>query len=112
MKTIGSFVSNLWGNVAVQQATYLHAGGPTAIALMLDNGELLAILSVNMYVPECSHDSRDLPADCFYVKEWSENAAIAKEAFDSGLFILCSDLPRAHSGFVTAAVWQVKPWAR
>jgi hypothetical protein len=79
---------------------------------MLENGgEPLATLSVNMYKPECSQDSRDLPRDCFYVKQWAENRDIAEEAWKSGLFTLREDLPIAHSGFVSAPVWQIKEQA-
>lgn len=89
------------------QGTYLTAAGPTSISLTAD-GEPLATLSVNMYRPDCSRDSRDLPADCFYAKQWSENETIAQDAFASGLFWLRDDLPVARSGYVTAPVWQIK----
>ena len=48
------------------------------------------------------------PVDCFYVKTWSENEAIASEAMASGLFLHRDDLPEARSGFVSAPVWQIK----
>lgn len=107
MKQIGTFQSRRWGSVRVMRATYGGATGPTAIVLLCDNGEPLATLSVNMYRPECSHDSSDLPPDCFYVKRWSENAEISAEALASGLFTERPDLGRAESGFVAAPVWQV-----
>lgn len=107
MKRIGTFQSKRWGTVTVLRATYQDATGPTAI-LMQAKGEQLPTLSVNMYRPECSRDSRDLPRDCFYVKQWAENEQLAKEAFASGLFILREDLPIAESGYVTAPVWQLK----
>ncbi len=107
MKNIGKFNSARWGAVNVMRGTYQGAKGPTAVVLTLEDGEPLATLSVNMYRPECSHDSSDLPQDCFYVKEWSENEAIASEALQSGLFTERSDLPRARSGFVDAPVWQI-----
>jgi hypothetical protein len=106
-KRIGSWVSPKWGRVNVFRAKYGGANGPTAV-LLESVGEPLATLSVNMYKPECSQDSRDLPRDCFYVKQWSENREIAAEAFASGLFVLREDLPIAHSGFVSAPVWQIK----
>jgi hypothetical protein len=62
-----------------------------------------------MYKPECSHDSADLPKDCFYVKDWSENERIAEEALASGLFKVREDLPMASSGHVVAEVWQLLP---
>lgn len=108
MKFIGSFQSKRWGQVKAWRATYGRADGPCAVTLTSDGGEPLATLSVNMYKPDCSHDSRDLAPDCFYVKEWAGNEDLAPEAFASGLFKLRDDLPRAASGFVTAPVWQIK----
>ncbi len=109
MKTLGNFRSKQWGPVTVNQATYRAEDGPTAILLDGADGQSLTKLSVNMYRPESSHDSRDLPDDCFYVKTWEENETLAPEAFASGLFIARPDLPQARSGHVTAPVWQVKP---
>ena len=111
MNKIGNFQSNRWGLVRASRSTYGQRNGPCAVTLALDNGEPLATLSVNMYKPDCSHESSDLPADCFYVKQWSENEVIARDAFASGLFVLRDDLPMASSGFVTAPVWQIKAGA-
>ena len=108
MKPIGTFVSTNWGRVTVLRGHYGTANGPLAIALETDEGEPLATLSVNLYKPDCSHDSRDLPANCFYVKTWSENEELAKEAQASGLFVCRDDLGVGRSGFVTAPVWQIK----
>jgi len=104
---IGSFISAEWGKVLVGTDHYGGKGGPLAVLLLEREGQHLATLSVNMYRPECSHDSRDLPKDCFYVKEWGENAQLAQEAYNSGLFLLRPDLPKAYSGFVSAPVWQL-----
>lgn len=106
MKQIGTFTSKRWGKVRVLRASY-GANGPMAIVLQMADGEPLATLSVNMYRPECSHDSAALPQDCFYVKQWSENEQIATEALASGLFKQRNDLPVAASGYVTAPVWQI-----
>lgn len=108
MKPIGTFMSRRWGTVHVLRGTYLRANGPTAIKLQSDEGEPLATLSVNMYRPECSRDSRDLPADCFYAKRWGGNVELSAEALASGLFIERLDLPVAESGHVTAPVWQLR----
>jgi len=108
MKLIGTFVSQRWGSVHVLRGTYQALNGPVAVALQLADGEPLATLSVNMYVPDCSHDSRDLPADCFYVKQWGGHEELAAEALRSGLFKLRADLPEAFSGFVNVPVWQIK----
>lgn len=107
MKRIGTFNSTRWGPVLVLRATYGSATGPTAIALQCEDGEPLATLSVNMYRPQCSQDSRDLPANCFYVKTWGGNEDFIADAITSGLFAPREDLPKAHSGFVTAPVWQI-----
>lgn len=105
---IGTFQSKRWGTVNVARATYGSATGPIAILLSLDDGEPLGKLSVNMYRPECSQDSKDLPADCFYAKTYGENQELAREAMAGGLFIQRDDLPAARSGFVDAPVWQIK----
>lgn len=108
MKLIGSFQSEFWGRVDVKRAAYGGAGGPTAIVLTLKDGALLGKLSVNISCQECSHDSKYLPPDCFYVKTWSENETIASEALASGLFVQRDDLKKDESGFVSAPVWQIK----
>lgn len=107
MKHIGNFTSKRWGAVNVLRATYDGPDGPTAVVLRCEDGEPLATLSVNMYRPDCSHDSSDLPADCFYVKRWSENEELSAEALQSGLFVERLDLPSARSGWVDAPVWQI-----
>lgn len=107
MKNIGTFNSARWGAVRVLRASYDGPKGPTAIVLQCADGEPLATLSVNMYRPECSHDSSTLAPDCFYVKTWSENEELSKEALASGLFTQRDDLPVARSGYVTAPVWQI-----
>jgi len=107
MKTIGTFESVQWGKVQVLVGNYGGPGGPLAVTLATEE-EPLATLSVNMYKPECSADSRDLPADCFYVKDWSENELIAEEAAESGLFVPRDDLGHAQSGYAIASVWQLK----
>lgn len=99
---IGLFMSARWGMVLVERGHYLTADGPLAVYLNLANGEPLAKLSVNMYRPECSRDSRDLPPDCFYLKTWAENAVLALEALHAGVFALRPDIPPAASGFVEA----------
>lgn len=107
MKTIGEFNSNRWGCVLVQQGTYQSADGPVAIALISEDGEPLTTLSVNMYRPECSKDSKDLPSDCFYVKDYGGNEELAADAIASGLFVQREDMEPAESGFISAPVWQI-----
>jgi hypothetical protein len=84
MKTLGTFTSKRWGPVTVLRGNYGGAAGPTAILLQSETGEPLTTLSVNMYRPECSRDSQELPADCFFVKQWGGNESIAEDALASG----------------------------
>jgi hypothetical protein len=107
MKPIGTFNSKRWGKVTVLRSTYGSPQGPVAVVLQHEDGEPLATLSVNMYKPECSEDSRDLPPNCFYAKDWSENEEIAREALASGLFRIPENLPPARSGFVVAEAWEI-----
>lgn len=107
MKTVGTFDSERWGTVVVLRGNYDRADGPVAIQLHSVHGEPLTTLSVNMYRPDCSHDSSDLPADCFYVKQWGGNEAFVDGALASGLFVQRDDLGVAHSGYITAPVWQI-----
>ena len=79
MKTIGTFRHPRWGKVTALAASYNSAKGPLAVVLT-SGGKPLATLSVNMCKPQCSADSKDLPTDCFYVKDWSENEDIAEHA--------------------------------
>jgi len=110
VKEIGSFESKQFGKVTVLCGVYERDDGPMAIQLMCNTDsfeEPLAKLSVNMYRPECSHDSRDLPVGCFYAKTYGENELIAGEALASGLFRQRDDLPKASSGWVEAPAWEL-----
>lgn len=107
MKQIGT-VQSSYGTARIFTSNYGGPDGPLAVVLELEDDVPLGVLSVNMYRPDCSHDSKDLPANCFYVKQWSENEDIARDAFKTGLFKLRDDLPVARSGFVSAPVWEIK----
>lgn len=107
MKSIGTITLPQWGKCSVHVGTYGGPDGPLAVVLKTDTGEPLTKLSVNMYKPECSHDSSDLPAGCFYAKTYGENDEIARLALASGMFIERPDLPKAHGGHVTVPVWQL-----
>lgn len=104
---IGSYDSPRWGLVTAIAANYGGPDGPLAVKLFAD-GSPLAMLSVNLTRPECSHDSRDLPPDCFYAKTWGENEEVAREVLASGLFLPRDDFPLGRSGYVAAPVWQVR----
>lgn len=102
MKHVGSFHSARWGKVEVYVTTHLSANGPLAIQLIDSDGAPLAILSVNM------PDSKNLPANCFYMKDWSENEELAREAMNvSELFRHRPDLPKATSGFIVADAYEL-----
>lgn len=105
MKYHNEFRSKRWGVVTVWLATY--GGGELAIILKCEDGEPLATLSVNMYKPDCSQSSADLPPDCFYMKCWSENEELAQEAAECGLFKHREDIPSAEAGYVVAHAWQL-----
>ena len=63
------------------------------------NGQLAAVLTVN--IPELD---KVLKPGEFFVKTWSENETIAKEALASGLFVDTGK--RLESGFVEAQIWR------
>ena len=107
MLKIGTFQSARWGKVTALRGNYAGPKGPLAIVLQTATGEPLATLSVNMYRPGCSHDSSDLPAGCFYVKDYGGHEELAAEALSSGLFKARPDLPEASSGFVSAPAWEL-----
>ena len=107
---IGSFLSATAGNeLAIYRGIY-ESNHALSIMLM---GRVAgtwqspyAILSVNMDHGQ-DHESSDLPPNCFYVKEWSENSKVAEEALASGWFQVREDLPISHSGYVKARVWEL-----
>jgi hypothetical protein len=79
-KTGLSFNTRLCGTANVVTNTYQH-GGKLSVELVADDGEEIAMLSVNM--PECSHLLSDGE---FFAKTWSENETIAEDALASGIF--------------------------
>lgn len=64
------------------------------------------VLSVNMDHGQ-DHESKDLPENCFYVREWSVGEVLADFALTTGWFKVRDDLPTSHSGFVRAAAWEL-----
>ena len=100
MRHIGSFQSARWGRVEVYAATYT-SNNALAIQLTDSDGEPLATLSVNM------PGSENLPANCFYMKDWSENEELAEEARECKLFKPRPDLPSSVSGFVMADAYEL-----
>lgn len=89
------------GEVIVHLTKYA-ADGSLAVELRdAKDGEPVARLSVNMT------SARPLPPDCFYMKDWSENMKIARNAVSSGWFRIRHDLPIAISGHVWADAFEV-----
>lgn len=107
MKEVGQFMSPRWGKLLVLVGNYESDDGPLAVTLVSEHGEPIATLSVNLYEPVVGLTSRELPKDCFYAKQWSENEEISKEALATGLFKVRDDFPTAEYGFITAPVWQI-----
>ena len=94
-----SFKTRHFGKALVITNAY-RKGGSLAVELVDTNGEGLAMLSVN--IPESSHLLGD---NEFFVKTWSENEEIAKDALASGLF---RDTGRCSDGFISAKIWALK----
>lgn len=95
-KTGLSFNTRLCGKANVITSTY-HKGGRLSVELVDDNGDEIAMLSVNM--PECS---RFLGDGEFFAKTWSENETIAEDALASGIF---RDTGRTSGDTVNARIW-------
>ena len=91
-----SFKTRHFGKAHVITNAY-YEGGNLAVELVDQNGEGMAMLSVN--IPESSHL---LGKNEFFVKTWSENEEIAKDALASGIF---RDTNRCNNGFLRAHIW-------
>lgn len=77
-----------------------YSNGRTAIRIRGDEGaSIIATLTVNL-------PDKPINKDEFFVKTWSENAQIAKDCMNSGLFIDTGK--RVHTGWAEAAVWKFK----
>jgi hypothetical protein len=76
---------------------FYQNGGKLAVELVGENGEPIAMLSVN--IPESSHM---LGENEFFAKTWSENEEIAEDALQSGIF---RDTGRTSDGFLKAGIW-------
>lgn len=100
------FHSNEWGEVEVILAKYPNKA--LAVQLWTNKSEPLARLSVNLVETVEGYTSSQLPKNCFYVKDWSENEVIAREARESGLFIPRPDLGEGVTDFVKCEAWEVK----
>ena len=99
IKTGLSFNTRLCGTANVVTNSY-QRGGKLSVELVADDGEEIAMLSVNM--PECSHLLSDGE---FFAKTWSENAFIAEDALASGIF---RDTGRTSGDIVNAPIWTFK----
>jgi hypothetical protein len=90
-------IKTSFGEVTIEYAKY--SNGRTAVQLFLQEGKLLATLTVNL--PE-----EHLGPGEFFVKGWSENAKIIEECrphfIDTG--------KRVSTRFVTAEVWKERKY--
>ena len=107
---IGQFKSAQYGVVKVLKSFY-ESNGALAIVLVSFDHDVqgwtkLCALSVNMDHGQDGLQSHELPAKHFYVKNYSEQEDIAKEALASGLFKE-TKLPPIASGFIVAPVWRL-----
>lgn len=91
------FKSKDWGEVTVEEVKYLDEN--PAFVLYDKNGEELVVLSVNL-----PQEKDRLGPGEFFVKTWSENADLAREALASGLFIDTGK--RVPTGYVEAHIWK------
>jgi hypothetical protein len=79
--------------VCIEVNNYCSGGG-LAVSAMTEEGELYTPLSVNLPT------SRELPADCWYGKHWTENEGMLEQLVEQGVIELAADVPEASSGFV------------
>ena len=96
-----SFLTRSFGTATVRTSTYQN-GDAMSVELVDENGESIAMLSVNF--PESSHL---LGENEFFAKTWEENEEIAEDALASGIF---KDTGRRSSyGFmstlINASIW-------
>jgi len=96
-----SFLTRSFGTATVRTSTY-QSGDAMSVELIDENGESIAMLSVNF--PESAHL---LGENEFFAKTWEENEEIAEDALASGIF---KDTGRTSSyGFmsslVNASIW-------
>ena len=91
-----AFSTRHFGTANVVKSTYAE-DGELAVTLYNDDGEELAVLSVNL--PASSHL---LGENEFFAKTWSENEEIAEDALASGIF---RDTGRTSDDFLKAKIW-------
>ncbi len=77
-----------------------ESNGRIAVAVVGEDGSPYATLSTNIV---CA----DLPdADCFFVKNWSENAELAFAIEQAGIFESVGK--SAPAGYATAPIWRIR----
>lgn len=91
-----AFSTRHFGTATVVRSTYAE-NGEMAVTLFNDDGEELAVLSVNLPA-----SSRLLGENEFFAKTWSENEEIAEDALASGVF---HDTGRTSDDFLKAKIW-------
>lgn len=89
----------------VHLVTDTYVSGSLAVRVIGEDGEPWATLSVNL--PE----SKDLPADHWYGKNWSENTDIMAAALAAGVIEAANPFiyPPARAGYAQANVYMLRP---
>ena len=77
-----------------------YANGGTVVQVIMDNGALWGILSVNI-----PGETEHLRPGEFFAKTWSENEGWSQAALDSGIFVDTGF--RMRTGFVQAQLWKL-----
>lgn len=100
-------INTPWGEATVFRTSYATTQTLAIMARITETGEPLGKLSVNLAHGQ-ARQSKDLPSDCFYAKDWQENEALARECLASGWFEIDFDQPPGVSGFNVYDVWRLR----
>lgn len=90
------FSTRHFGTANVVTSTY-EDSGKMAVELVDDDGESIAVLSVNIPTSISMLGEKE-----FFARTWSENEEIAEDALASGIF---RDTGRTSDGFLKAKIW-------
>ena len=93
-------VLHIWDE-AVQLKLGQYTDGSTAVRLETTSGEPFATISA--WFPE----SRSLPRDVVYVKDWSENESIVPILTQAGWIAEAPEYPALTNGWVTSRAYRV-----
>ena len=90
-----------FGDETMYIREHTYQNGNTAIIAEDTQGDIYAVLSVNMPGTDW------LPSGIFFLKDWSENESIAAAFIASGLVAKAKNVMPRNSGFIsaTAYIW-------